>query len=524
MNKISKVLLLYVFASIFSGFSLAGALSGSAVYSLDSEPYDMVFDGTNVYISSRDERLVWQINVSTGEKKSLSFTRTPEELYVRDGKLFVTLADKPHSSFWWEEEQAGAFAVISCGNFSLIKQNIIRMDPFDIVVSKSGIVYISSGSGQWTNICSYTQDGVMIETASIRQMSYLAYNEPLNCIYATDTDSSPRDISVYKLGNDGSFSDSYDSPYHGDFDMSPEYFITPDGRYALNTFGFRLDCSNTKDDDMVMDSVFSLPFLGVCFDTASKIGYIGYETNEIIKFSYDDFSTSSKYLVRSGDLLSLVNAGRYIAALTLGADNEFLLEIIDSQQPYDPVAESKFDDIKNHAWAADAINNLTAMGIIKGTSGTTYSPAQQMKRCDFILLMVRTFGLRKTTSQPYDDVSPHAYYYDELNIAKACNIMPATSDNKFHPEEPILREDMMLYLYNAMKAANVNLPAGSAAVLDRFSDALSISAPKIPAIVALIDAGLIEGSGNMIYPLNTTTRAEVAVFLNRAVSYIYYYY
>ncbi|MBR3847864.1 MAG: S-layer homology domain-containing protein, partial [Oscillospiraceae bacterium] len=50
-----------------------------------------------------------------------------------------------------------------------------------------------------------------------------------------------------------------------------------------------------------------------------------------------------------------------------------------------------FVDLDNHAWATDAINYLADEGIIKGTSETTFSPASNITRADYAILLVRAF-------------------------------------------------------------------------------------------------------------------------------------
>ncbi|MBQ2743972.1 MAG: heparinase II/III family protein, partial [Oscillospiraceae bacterium] len=56
-------------------------------------------------------------------------------------------------------------------------------------------------------------------------------------------------------------------------------------------------------------------------------------------------------------------------------------------------SSARFIDLGAHAWAADSINDLASSGIIKGTSETTFSPAANITRADFALLLVRAFKL-----------------------------------------------------------------------------------------------------------------------------------
>ncbi|MBR5308552.1 MAG: S-layer homology domain-containing protein, partial [Clostridia bacterium] len=72
--------------------------------------------------------------------------------------------------------------------------------------------------------------------------------------------------------------------------------------------------------------------------------------------------------------------------------------------PQTPSTTERFVDLGNHAWAKDAINSLADEGIIKGTSENTFSPAANITRADFAILLVRAFELASENSENFADV------------------------------------------------------------------------------------------------------------------------
>ena len=76
----------------------------------------------------------------------------------------------------------------------------------------------------------------------------------------------------------------------------------------------------------------------------------------------------------------------------------------------------------------------------------------------------------------------------------------------------ISREEMMVMLYRALKAAGIEL---SATVELNHSDFDEVSDYAKEAVSALIKSGLIAGSNGKINPKGKATRAEVAVVLSR---------
>ncbi|MBQ7119891.1 MAG: S-layer homology domain-containing protein [Oscillospiraceae bacterium] len=183
-----------------------------------------------------------------------------------------------------------------------------------------------------------------------------------------------------------------------------------------------------------------------------------------------------------------------------------------------PPAESdvRFTDLGNHAWAEDAINALADKGIIKGTSETTYSPANNITRADFALLLVRAFEKESDNTENFADVSETDYFAKELAIARNTGLVGGVGDNKFAPKENIKRCDMMLMVYRVLKAEGIELEVSDVDM----ADIGDVPEYALDAVKALIGVGLVNGKNNLIAPNDNTTRAEVAVLLKRVLDFI----
>ncbi|MBE6912665.1 MAG: hypothetical protein E7473_09085 [Ruminococcaceae bacterium] len=184
-----------------------------------------------------------------------------------------------------------------------------------------------------------------------------------------------------------------------------------------------------------------------------------------------------------------------------------------------PPAESdiRFIDLGSHAWAEDAINALAEDGIIRGTSETTYSPAKNITRADFALLLVRAFEKTSDNTENFDDVLDTDYFVKELAIARNTGLVGGIGDNKFAPRENIKRCDMMLMVYRVMK--DTDTLVGADIIRPEYADYSDVPDYAKEAVSALISAGLVNGKNNLIAPLDNTTRAEVAVLLMRVLEF-----
>ncbi len=185
----------------------------------------------------------------------------------------------------------------------------------------------------------------------------------------------------------------------------------------------------------------------------------------------------------------------------------------------------RFTDLSNHAWAEDAINTLAADGIIKGTSEITYSPANNITRADFALLLVRAFELSSDSTENFADVSASDYFATELAIARNTGLVNGIGDNKYAPRNTITRQDMMVIVYRALEASlalKEGEPSndGGGISLADYPDYTTVAPYAKEAVTALIGAGLVNGKSGRIAPTDYTTRAEVAVLIKRILDYV----
>ena len=175
----------------------------------------------------------------------------------------------------------------------------------------------------------------------------------------------------------------------------------------------------------------------------------------------------------------------------------------------------KFADIGNHSWAEDAINYLAEEGIIKGTSETTFSPAANITRADFAILLVRAFKLESESTENFADVSANDYFASELAIARNTGIVGGIGDNKYAPRKTITRQDMMVIVHRVLEKLGIELRDGEVdhADFDKLPDYAK------DAVRTLIANGLINGKNGLIDGSANTTRAEVAVLIKRILDF-----
>ena len=308
---------------------------GSGV-SLSFAPADAVLndDGSVIYLSDKPAKKVYSIDTETFEQKSISFDLMPESLYYNEGKLYVSLCTRAHSSYWQDEYQSGAFAIIDCITFTKTAQYAINVDPYDIVVSNDGNIYITSGSGQWTDIYGFKPDGTTLTAGSIRQASTVKYNPVINTLYTITSDVSPRNMTAFSLDDSGVIIDSYGWPYHGDYAMGTAFRISPDGAYIFNSSGNIFTCNADRSNNMRFHISLNGGWTALAFNDSGTEFYTALNNKQIYAYKYSSFEGIASYEAQGYPqyLFAKDNTLIAISTETFGG-NTYFIETIDLSAP-----------------------------------------------------------------------------------------------------------------------------------------------------------------------------------------------
>jgi hypothetical protein len=174
---------------------------------------------------------------------------------------------------------------------------------------------------------------------------------------------------------------------------------------------------------------------------------------------------------------------------------------------YHPVS---FLDMDEGAWYYKAVNYLAARDITNGTGDGSFSPDAKLTRGQFIVLLMRTYGI-ESDEKPADNFSDagSSYYTGYLAAAKRLNLADGIGNNQYAPEREITRQEMFTLLHNVLKSIN-RLPQGdSFKTISDFSDAGQIQPWAKDAVKLLAETGIVEGTAGKLYPTGTATRAEI---------------
>ena len=165
-------------------------------------------------------------------------------------------------------------------------------------------------------------------------------------------------------------------------------------------------------------------------------------------------------------------------------------------------------------WSYPYIKELYDAGVVSGTSATTFSPAANVTRAQFVTMLAGLAGadVSNCPATPFRDVPEGAWYAPYVNWALANGIVSGTSAVTFSPDASITRQDMAVMLYSYTQRFQVHLQQQQP--VKPFTDAGSIAAYAQIAVQTLQRAGVISGMPDGSFqPYGTATREQACTML-----------
>lgn len=164
----------------------------------------------------------------------------------------------------------------------------------------------------------------------------------------------------------------------------------------------------------------------------------------------------------------------------------------------------------------DAANYVSDHDYMDGIGSNLFGPNYAMTRAMVVqVLYKRSLGLiPATTSISFSDVPAGAWYYQAVKWAVANGIASGTSASTFSPNDSVKRQDAVLMLYKFTDKLGLSI-SGSAS-LTGYTDSGEISNYALQAMKWGVYHTLISGtSSNTLSPKASTTRIAFAIMIKK---------
>ncbi len=175
------------------------------------------------------------------------------------------------------------------------------------------------------------------------------------------------------------------------------------------------------------------------------------------------------------------------------------------------VKPTAFTDVPQGYWAYQAIEALSAKGIVGGFPGGTFRPDMAVTRSQFVKMLVLALNLTPGSGKTdFADVRQGSWFAPYVAAAVKAGIVQGLTSTRFAPGETITREQMAVLIARAFKLDKTQSL--------HFSDGKRIGAWALQAVEEAVAAGYMSGFPNGTFkPLGKTTRAQAVKVLFTAL-------
>ena len=177
-------------------------------------------------------------------------------------------------------------------------------------------------------------------------------------------------------------------------------------------------------------------------------------------------------------------------------------------------SSTSFKDVKDGDWFKEAVEYVTAEGLMVGVGGNKFDPNGQTTRAMVVTVLYRMEEEPEITGTGFSDTGKQRWYSNAVIWAKENGIVNGYGDSTFRPDVTMTREEMVAVFYRYSEYKGYDITATKS--LDAYSDRRSVQHYAVSAMEWAVSIGLITGfPDGTIRPQGESTRAQLATILMR---------
>ena len=181
-----------------------------------------------------------------------------------------------------------------------------------------------------------------------------------------------------------------------------------------------------------------------------------------------------------------------------------------------PALAAGFSDVKEGAWYAGAVDEVTEAGLLSGVSESKFDPDGAVTRAMTVTALWRLAGEPAAEGKGgFSDVPEGTWYTAAVAWAAEQGIAAGDGKGRFEPAKAVTREQLAVFLYQYAQYQGLDTAQGK---LDIYSDGKQVSKWAVDGMEHAVGAGLISGSAGKLQPKKSASRAELAAVLERLMT------
>jgi WD40 repeat protein len=230
------------------------------------------------------EAKLGKVNTKTARRhKELKLAEGTDALTMtRDGKTLIAAAPA---------KDGCKIQMIDPKTLEVRKSFWVDVAAYDIAATDAGLLFLSGGSGEWTDIAVFdmAKESVVTRWGGVWNRSFLQLSADQKRVYYSSQGVSPGTLDALlipaKLGDKPT---TYRAAFPDRQPLGGEFQITADGRYLLCKTGTILRLSATREDDLKFHTSLE-PFVAAAVDPDAHAAFVLTREGVLKQYSYPDF-------------------------------------------------------------------------------------------------------------------------------------------------------------------------------------------------------------------------------------------
>jgi WD40 repeat protein/mono/diheme cytochrome c family protein len=245
-----------------------------------------------LYYLNLTENVLARVELRTNKRERLKLAEGTEVLCLsHDGKTLAAVAavkgDKP----------ACNLQLIEPATLKLRKSLQLPVAAYDLAVADSGLVFLSGGDGEWTDIAVVDpqKEAVIARWGGVWKRSFLQLSNDQKRLYHSSQGVTPGTIEAFVIpAKRDDNPATYKAPFPGRQPLGGEFLLSPDGKYLLCKNGTVLRLTSEKETDLAFHSALE-PFVSAAIDPELNTALSLSREGTLERCSYPEFKFQASY-------------------------------------------------------------------------------------------------------------------------------------------------------------------------------------------------------------------------------------
>ncbi len=272
-------------------------------------------DRQTLYYLNLTEAVLGRLDLRTGDRQRLRLAQDTDAVCLTpDGsKLFATAPVKNGPA------TTCTLQLIDPVKMQVQKTWPVAISPYDVTASDNGLVYISGGGSEWSDIAvvdANKRATVVARWGGVWQRSFVQLALDQKRLYHSTQGVAPGSVAAIVLPKKlGEAPETYKAPVAAKAALGGEFQITPDGRFLLCKNGTVLRLSGTRESDMAFHGTVQ-PFVAAAVDLDLGALFTVTRDGTLERYSYPELQPrwSRRLGIAPTQIVSLGKTGKLIVA------------------------------------------------------------------------------------------------------------------------------------------------------------------------------------------------------------------